>query len=166
MVVEHLLNFAILICLQLFFFVIHAVSVGEKKQIFTYLGKGMLLGLPFGIIFDLVVGKYFGLFDYELGYQMWFLVLNGIFSYGFMTANVILLRQHSLLHMYFWSSGLGLIYEIINHFFPVWQFTFGSALTEWISVVFVLYTGLIWLIMVALRLVYRIPFQAVSFVKL
>ena len=166
MFVENLLSFIVVISVQLFFFVIHAVSVNRKAQVFAYLRKGMLLGLPFGIVFDLVVGEHFGLFDYQFGYDIRFLIINGIFSYGFMLANVILLHRHSLQHMYFWSVGLAVIYEITNYFFPVWEWTFGSTVMEYVTVILFLYAGLTWGMMLMLRMVYRIPFRLVSFIKL
>jgi len=166
MLIEHLLSFTVVIAVQLFFFIIHAVSVNRKAQVFNYLRKGMLIGLPFGIIFDLVIGKHFGLFDYKLGYELWFLIINGIFSYGFMLANVILLHRHSLKHMYLWSVGLAVIYEIINYFFPVWEWTFWSTKMEYATVILLLYAGLTWGMMLVLRMVYRIHFRLVPFIKL
>lgn len=165
MITQPLLNFIILVSLQLLFFIVHAWRVGEKDKISQYLVKGMTIGLPFGVIFDLIVGKYFGLFDYELGYVMWFLVINGIFSYGFMIANVFLLRKHSTIDMYLWSAGLGLTYEVINFFFPVWEFTFATPWIEYSTVILILYIGLVWLMMAALQYVYKIGFRLVPFGK-
>jgi len=162
---DPLVDFTILVSLQLVLFIAQAVVVGEKGSILSYLLKGMALGLPFGIAFDLIVGQYFGLFTYVLEYQFWFLVINGIFSYGFMIANVMLMRKCSFIPMYLWSAGLGLALEVVNHFFPVWEFTFGSALVEFKMVVFCLYIGLAWLMMVALQLVYKTDFRVVPFLK-
>lgn len=166
MLVENFLSFIVVISVQLFFFVFHAVSVNRKAQVFAYLRKGMLLGLPFGIAADLFLGKVIFIHDYEIGFKVWFLIINGIFSYGFMAANVILLHRHSLHHMYLWSVGLASVYEITNYFFPVWEWTFGSAVMEYAVVILLLYAGLTWGMMLMLRMVYRIPFRLVAFIKL
>lgn len=162
---SNLLDFAVLVSLQLIIFSIYAYKVGEKDNIGKYLKQGMLLGLPFGVVFDLVIGKYFGLFTYVLGYDLWFLIINGIFSYGFMITNVILFRKYAPVRMYISTACLGLTYETMNHFWPVWEFTFATPLAELVSVVFVLYIGLAWLMMVALQLVFKNPFRLVPFGK-
>jgi hypothetical protein len=90
-------------------------------------------------------------------------VINGIFSFGFMIANVMLLKGHSLFHMYLWSAGLGLTYEIVNWKFPVWEWNFGPSLFEYLFVILVAYAGLTWLMMVSLRIVKGVRFRMVPF---
>lgn len=160
---ENLISFGIVIVSQLIFFVIHAISVGHKKEIFKYLKTGCFVGLPFGIIFDLIVGKYLGIFHYELGFVWWFLIINGILSYGFMIANILLLKGHSVIHMYLWSVGLGLMYEVTNWFFPVWEWSFISSVSKYVIVVFVAYSGLTWLMMLFLRIMKGIKFRLIPF---
>lgn len=49
------------------------------------LHKGPLLclsGIPFGTVFDLVIGRYYGVFSYPYA-SFFFLCLNGLLSYGF-----------------------------------------------------------------------------------
>jgi hypothetical protein len=150
------------ILVQLVFFIIHAVSVGHTRHVLSYVGKGMLLGLPFGVVFDLLIGQYFGIYNNLLGFGFLFLTINGIFSYGLMIANVMLLQHHSLHHMYFWSIGLALVYEAVNYYYPVWEWTFGTPLVEYAVVILVAYCGLATLMMCALRTVYRVQFKSVS----
>ncbi len=156
-----MIDFTVVVLVQLAFFVVHALSVGERKNILRYLGRGMIVGLPFGIVFDLIVGKSFGVFEYRLGFDIWFLALNGLLSYGFMMANVLLLHDHSVRHMYLWSAGLGLVYETANYFFPVWEWTFKTAYLEYAVVILAGYAGLAWLMMLVLRVVYKTRFKLV-----
>lgn len=164
MILTHLVSFTVVVVTQLVFFVVHAFSVGEQKNLIKYLGLGMLVGLPFGVVFDLVVGHYLGVFTYELGFVWWFLVINGIFSYGFMMANVFLLHGHSALHMYGWSAGLAAVYEVTNYFLPVWEWTFLSSNTlEILTVVLAAYFGLAWIMMLVLRFLFGTKFKIVPF---
>lgn len=160
---EHILSFFVVAFSQLMFFIIHAYSVGESDKISKYLKIGVLIGLPFGIIFDLIIGKTIGMFHYELGFVWWFLIINGIFSYGFMIANVLLLKGHSLPHMYFWSAGLGLTYEVVNWRFSVWEWDFASSFLEYLFVIFIAYAGLTWLIMLVLRVTKGVNFRLIPF---
>jgi hypothetical protein len=124
----------------------------------------MTLGVPFGICFDLLVGDFLGFYTYTEGFNLSFLFLNGLFSYGFMIANVRLLYHHSLLHTYLWSVCLAIVYEVTNYIFPVWNWTFLSNQTlEYVAVIFVLYVGLTTLIMAALKLLYRVHFRLLPF---
>jgi len=163
MIVENLLNFLVVILVQFIFLFIHAKSVRELSNLPTYLVQGMILGLPFGITFDVIIGKYVGMFDYQLGFTWWFLTINGILSYGIMIANVLLLFRHTLNHMYFWSVLIGLVYEVVNIFFPVWNWKFSSSAFEYLIVIGVAYAALTWLMMVALRLAYNKHFKLVPF---
>lgn len=163
MVLEHLTHFVIVIFIQLLFFLFHTVKTNNQANIKRFLLQGMLIGLAFGICFDLIFGKFIGMFAYELGFPLWFLVLNGFFSYGLMMANVLLLYHHSVLHMYFWSLLLGLTYEISNYFFPVWEWTFSYTLIEYVIVSFAAYFGLTLLMMCTLRVTLGIRFKLVPF---
>ncbi|MBP6924512.1 MAG: hypothetical protein KBB78_03005 [Candidatus Pacebacteria bacterium] len=161
---EHLTSFAVVILVQFLFFVVHSIIVGERSTIFKHLGQGMLLGLPFGIIFDLCVGKFVGMYEYQLGFMFWFLTINGLFSFGFMMANVRLLYHHTLKHLYVWSVLLALVYELTNYFFPVWNWTFASSATiEYAFVILIAYTGITVLMMGALKLTYRVHFRLLPF---
>lgn len=164
MITEHLLSFTIVVIIQLAFFIFHALAVGEGHKILSYLWKGMALGLPFGIIFDLLIGKVVGIYDYEIGFIWWFLIINGIFSFGFMIANVFLLQHHSLLHVLTWSSGLGIVYELTNYYFPVWEWTFATnPILELVIVVFAGYFGLVAIMMACMRLLYKFHFRLLLF---
>ncbi len=160
MLLENLTHFCLVILIQFIFFAIHAYGVGEQRNIGTYLKRGMMLGLPFGIIFDLIIGHWIGMYDYVLGYTWWFLNLNGLFSWGFMVANIFLLQHHTIRHMYIWTIGIGLVYEISNYFLPVWEWTFlVSPTIEYLVIIFAAYAGLTVGIMLAMRLTYKLHFR-------
>jgi len=163
MIEQHLINFSIVIVVQLLFFVAHAFFVKELKNVGRYLLLGAIVGVPFGIAFDLMVGLYTGIFTYTIGFPFWFLVLNGFFSYGFMIANVFLLHNHTVRHMFIWSTLLGLVYELINYLFPVWEWTFGANLFEYAVVVFAAYFGLAWMMMLVLQVLFGTQFKIVPF---
>ncbi|MEY2665508.1 MAG: hypothetical protein RLZZ480_613 [Candidatus Parcubacteria bacterium] len=164
MLESHYLSFFIVITVQFLFFVIHSLAVGERNTILKHTFQGMALGVPFGICFDLLVGEFLGLYTYAEGFNLPFLFINGLFSYGFMIANVRLLYHHSLLHTYLWSVCLAVVYELTNYIFPVWNWTFlPSAAFEYAIVILVLYAGITVLMMGALKLIYRVHFRLVPF---
>lgn len=161
---DHILSFAILISFQLLFFIIQVLLFGQTNNILKYLGRGMLLGLPFGIMFDALVGNIAGMFTYYLGFGLLFLTFNGILSYGFMMANVNLLQKFSLLQVYLWSVVIGALYELVNYFYPVWQWTFASnVMVQEIVVICGAYFGLTILMMICLRIVFGTKFRALPF---
>jgi len=163
MIDGHLFNFSIVVLIQLAFFLVHTLAVNEQKNFFRYLLKGMLLGLPFGICFDLVFGKYVGVFTYTIGFPLWILAINGLLSYGFMIANVLLLQRYSLFGTLGWSIGLGLVYEISNYFLPVWKWTFAEPMLEYFIVIAFGYFGLTGMMMFCLRMLYSVRFRLVPF---
>ena len=156
-------NFLVVISTQLIIFLVHAYKVGELSNIKKYLLKGLALGLPFGIIFDLIVGWQLGFFDYTFGFTPLFLVVNGILSYGLMIANVYLLYHHSLWHVYSWSVVIGASYELINYFFPVWQWTFATPAIEHLAVILVAYFGLTLIMIGSAQLAYQTRFRIMPF---
>ncbi len=161
---EHLLSFIAVIFVQVLFFIAHSIFVGEGRTILKHLWQGMLLGLPFGIVFDLIIGDFFGMYEYKLGFDFWFLVINGVFSFGFMMANVRLLYHHTVKHMYTWSVALAIVYETANYFFPVWNWSFMSSTPlEFAFVILVAYAGITVLMMGVLKLVYRIHFRMLQY---
>jgi len=163
MLFEHLFSFAVVIVSQLLFFIFHAWSVGELSNAPKYLIQGGVLGLPFGIASDLLVGHQLNIWSYELGWPLWFLTINGVFSYGFMIANVILLYKHSFLNMLVWVLGVGIVYEVTNHFFRVWNWEYLPFSTVQHFILFAFYVLLTWGIMVSLRIVFKYRFRLVPF---
>lgn len=163
MIEQHLINFSIVIVTQLLFFIIHAFFVKEIKNIGRYFLLGALVGIPFGIAFDLIIGLYLGIFAYTIGFPLWFLFINGLFSYGFMIANVFLLQNHTVHHMFIWSALLGMVYEVTNHLFPVWEWTFGTPLVEYGVVILFAYFGLAWMMMLVLQVLFGTQFKIVPF---
>ncbi len=162
---DNFLNFTVVILVQLVVFILHACIVGEKQNILLYLKRGCILGLPFGIIFDLIIGKYIGIFDYQMGFETPFLILNGIGSYGLMMANVLLIRKHPALYVYLWTISLGVVYEVANYLFPVWEWTFATAPYEYFIVTLAGYAGLSLLMTCTLRIVYGIKFRYIDLLR-
>lgn len=157
-------SFFIVVTIQFIFFAVHAFAVGEQGRLFDHLQRGVILGLPFGIILDLVFGHIIGIWDYALGFTWWFLIINGLFSYGFMVANVFLLQHHSFLHMYLWSICLGVVYEVTNYFLPVWEWTFShTPIFEYTGVLFIGYAGLTALMMGVMSVAYKFHFRLLPF---
>lgn len=160
---QNIINFLIVISIQLIFFIIHAFLVGEQKNIGRYLLLGTLVGLPFGIAFDLIVGLYAGVFTYTIGFPFYFLILNSALSYGFMLANVFLLQNYNVSRLFTWSVLLGLVYESSNYFFPVWEWTFSLPWVEYGVVIFAAYFGLAWIMMCVLQILFGKPFRIIPF---
>lgn len=136
------LNFIIILFIQFLFFLFVYYKIKSKIQILSFI-KLLLLGIPFGFVFDLVVGKYFGIFNYYLGFNIIFIIINGLFSYGIALATIELLKKEKPVKLYLWILLLAGTYEITNYFFPVWlwKFTNNLILNE-IIVVLVLYAEL------------------------
>lgn len=123
---EAWLNFAIVIFTQLFLFVVCAHYTKKFSDIPRILGWGALIGIVVGIPFDLLVGKFFGLHSFTLGFGIFFLSINTTLSYGLFVANILLLQHVRFLNFILWNIVVVAVYEIINSFFPVW--TWGFAL--------------------------------------
>jgi hypothetical protein len=124
----------------------------------------MIIGLPLGLFTDLTFGYWLGLWDYSFNYAWWSLIMIGTFSYGFMVANVFLLARHNPLQIYIWSIGLAVVYESINYFFPVWEWTFATnPIVEYLSVTFILYAVGTVVMMTTMRLAYKTHFRLLPF---
>ncbi len=123
-------DFSIVILVQFLLFIVHAWYEKRLRDVPRVLGQSFLIGIAFGIPFDLIVGKFFGLYSYELGFGLYFLIINGALSYGLMQANTLLMQRVRLPHFYVWTIVVGLVYEITNYFFRVWTWEFASVRTE------------------------------------
>ncbi len=77
-----------------------------------------------GLLYDLVLGKFFGLASYALGFGVFFLIINGALSYGLFAASTLLMQRARLQYFFPWIIALIAVYEITNHFFPVWTWKF------------------------------------------
>ncbi len=135
-------SFAVVILVQFVLFIIHAYFEKRISQVLNILAWGILIGAVFGVLFDGVVGKLMGLYRYELGFDVTFLLINGAFSYGLMQANTLLMQRVSFFHFYVWTIIVGIIYEVTNHFFRVWTWDFSTPYVEFIVVHAVGYIGL------------------------
>jgi hypothetical protein len=135
-------SFSVVIFVQLVLFIFHALYEKRFSEVLKITTLSIAIGIPFGILFDLAVGKILSLYYYELGFGIFFLTINGALSYGLMQANTLLMQRVSLRHFYFWTLGVGLVYEITNNFFKVWTWDFSTTLIETIVVHLVGYIGL------------------------
>lgn len=155
-------SFSIVIGIQLVLFFIHAWYEGRLRDVPYMLALGCAIGVVFGIPFDLIVGHYFGLYTYVLGFTFPFLFWNGLLSFGFMQANVLLMEKVGLIHFLLWSMLVGVVYEVTNYLFPVWEWEFGPIWFEYLAVVCVLYAGLAGLMAVVWNLLFRHKFMIIT----
>ncbi len=140
--INHWFSFAVVILVQLLLFIVHAWYEKRLKEVPRVLGISLLVGIPFGIAFDLIVGKFVGLYSYELGFSLFFLTINGALSYGLMQANAVLMEKVHFGHFYLWTIGVGLVYEVTNYYFRVWNWEFSTPLIETLIVHGLGYIGL------------------------
>ena len=131
-------HFAIIAFIQLALFVTCAYYQDRLTKTLRMFGWGPLIGIVFGLPLDLIVGKYFGLYTYILGFTPTFLILNWVVLNGLFAANILLAQHLRLSYFFAWTLVLMVAHEVPNYFFRVWtwQFSFSS-----IEHVIVLITG-------------------------
>ncbi len=155
-------NFLAVVCVQLLFF----LFLAYRKRAFKKVTPGLLvrsvaLGVVFGIAFDLLVGKYLGVFDYALHFDPLFLAINGGLSYGLWILTVQLLQAERFLSFFAWTIAIGAAYEIADYFYPVWAWSFGGGFLYQESIVILAaYCGLALLAAFAVSRTTRIRFRA------
>ncbi|HNV88930.1 MAG TPA: hypothetical protein PKL53_08220 [Methylotenera sp.] len=76
----------------IFFLFVAAIEKKTPDEISKALLYGVIVGIPFGLTYDIYVGKTLGIFSYRLGWSLNFLVINAFFSYGIAIATVRLLN--------------------------------------------------------------------------
>ncbi|MEK7638555.1 MAG: hypothetical protein AAB388_00160 [Patescibacteria group bacterium] len=118
------LNFSIVVLIQLVFFVLFANYQKRLPEVPKILVYGIIVGAVIGLTYDLVLGKYFGLVSYLLGFGANFLLVNAALSYGLFVASILLMQKVSTIHFTIWLSILVAVYETANYFFPVWAYEF------------------------------------------
>ena len=134
-------NFGVFIFIQLLLFSI--LSYYQKKSLVALqvLWRGALIGFVFGLVLDHAVGEYFGLTSYVLGFGFFFLCLNALLSYGLFSATILLFQDVQPWLLFVWSSFIMAVYEIANHFFPVWIWKFPVPPIAFFVVLLVGYFG-------------------------
>jgi hypothetical protein len=121
-------NFFVIICVQLVVLLALAYRKSAIKNLTpSLLVRSIVAGALFGIVFDLSVGEYLGIFDYTLHFDPLFLLVNDCLSYSIWLLTVQLLQSERLLSFYAWTTVIGLVYEIANYYYPVWSWTFGGS---------------------------------------
>jgi hypothetical protein len=155
-------NFIVVICAQLVIFLFLAYKKKATLKIRPRIVlKSIAVGTVFGIAFDVVVGKYLGIFNYVLHFDPLFLIINGALSYGLWILTIQLLQSERFISFCTWSIGIGLVYEIVNYFYPVWIWTFGgSFLYQESLVIFIAYCGLAILAALTASFTMKTPFKA------
>lgn len=118
------ISFGVVIFAQFIFFVLSAFYYKKSRSIPRLLLLGIILGTAIGLLYDNLLGKYFGLFSYTLGFETIFLLLNASLSYGLFVATILLIQKVNTVHFVAWLSTLIAVYEITNYFFPVWSYNF------------------------------------------
>lgn len=131
---EAWLDFIIVIFVQLILFVIHACYEKRLSDVPRILGWGIFSGIVPGLLFDLIFGKFFGLFSYTLGFGLFFLTLNAALLYGLFAANMLLMQRARLAHFFIWTMIVGAVFEITNLFVPLWTWEFAVPSVEFLIV--------------------------------
>jgi len=113
------LNFVLLVTVQWGIGVALAGAMRARvKQIVAACAIGLLLGIPFGLGFDLLIGRNAGIFGYYLPPRAGFIFLNGLLSYGAAVATAAFFPrlilpdaasevEHRKLVLLFWLLILG-----------------------------------------------------------
>ncbi|MFA5877555.1 MAG: hypothetical protein WC880_04315 [Candidatus Paceibacterota bacterium] len=138
---EAWLNFTIVVFMQLLLFIIHAYYAKKLSDVPRILLWGALIGIVIGMLFDLVLGKFFGLHSYTLGFGLFFLSLNVALSYGLFAANILLMQYVRLPYFFLSIIIVMAVYEITNHFFRVWAWNFVLPRFEFLMVLLAGYFG-------------------------
>lgn len=152
-------HFFIVIAVQFLFFIVLARRYKERDPVRIFL-RSALLGLVFGVVFDLVFGQYLNLFGYSLGFGPFFLLVNGALSYGLMIATVWLCRRDTFFAFYKQTVYIGIVYESINYLSSVWSWSFmTNGVLQELVVLCAAYFGLASLMAVSIRLMTKTTFR-------
>lgn len=138
---EAWLDFAAMILIQFLLFIAFAFYQKRLSEVPRLLVQGFLIGIPFGLGFDLILGKYLGLSSYVLGFNAPFLIPNAILSYGLFAANILLLKQTRLRYLLLWTLFITAVYEVANLFFHVWTWEFVLPIIPFLIMLAVGYSG-------------------------
>ena len=136
---EAWLHFTVIVSVQMLLLIVHAYSAGRLADVPRLFGWGALIGVAVGVPFDLVVGQFFEIHSYALGFSLYFLVINAALSYGLFVANTLLLQHVRLPYFCLWTVIMMAVYEITNHFFRVWTWEFGLPRFEFLMVLLIGY---------------------------
>ncbi|MCA9365753.1 hypothetical protein KC723_02570 [Candidatus Kaiserbacteria bacterium] len=153
MILDPMVNFWIFVLVQFTFFVLVAFHLNKADKIIKYLLLGLIIGLPFGVAFDLLIGEYVGVFSYYLGFTKDFVIINAVLSYGLLISTVALIKNLKIISLYLWSVLIACVYELINYLSPVWEWTFGGFLYELVVVIGAAYFGLMLLMILVIKAV-------------
>lgn len=124
---EAWLQFSVVILVQLIFFVIFASYQKRLPETPKILLHGVIIGIILGLLYDNLLGRYFGIFSYTLGFEIPFLLTNAALSYGLFVASTLLLQKTQTSYFIAWMTALIVVYETTNYFFPVWMYEFSLS---------------------------------------
>lgn len=152
------ISFGVVIFTQFIFFVLSALYYKKVSSILRLLLLGIVLGTAIGLVYDNLLGRYFGLFSYTLGFNASFLILNASLSYGFFVATALLVQKVSTVRFIVWLSVLVSVYEIANYFFPVWIYHFSLPFVPFFILCLVGYSSGALLASFVSKFVFKQPF--------
>jgi len=152
------INFSLVVLIQFSFFFITALYYKKLKEVPLILLYGFIIGTIVGLLYDLALGKYLGLFSYSFGFEIPYLLLNASISYGLFVASVLLLQTIRTLHFTIWLSALVIVYEITNLYFPVWTYGFTLPLIPFFIICLIGYSSGAVLASTIAYLIYKHPF--------
>lgn len=90
-------NFAAVVAVQLLWFVVVSIGRVSIREGIRNLAVGAAAGIPLGLFFDLVIGRYASIFHYaDFPTTSSFMLANGILSYGLAIAAVLSFQQDVL----------------------------------------------------------------------
>jgi hypothetical protein len=139
--VEAWLNFTVVVFAQFLIFIAYAYYAKKLSDVPRMFGLGALVAIVVGLPFDLLVGKLFGFHSFALGFGLFFLIVNAVFSYGLFVSNILLMQNVKLRYFFLWVIVLVLVYEITNYFFSVWTWEFTLPHFAFLVVLIVGYFG-------------------------
>ncbi|MEX0917175.1 MAG: hypothetical protein WDZ90_01485 [Candidatus Paceibacterota bacterium] len=119
---EPWLNFVVVIFIQLLLLIVYACYKKKLSDVPRILGLGIVIGMGVGLLSDLVLGKFFGLWSYALGFSSLPLMLTAVFVYGLFSASILLMQHARLLHFFVLTMIMMVVYETTNYFFRVWSY--------------------------------------------
>lgn len=150
-------SFVVIISVQIVFFALTAFYF-KKPPSSKLLLRGAAIGMTVGLVYDILLGGYFGLFSYTLGFEIQFLLINASLSYGIFAANTLLLEKVSTIHFVIWLSALVSVYEITNFYFPVWSYNFALPLIPFFILCLIGYSSGALLTSFIAKLLFKQPF--------
>jgi len=127
-------NFFVIVFVQLVLFLAHALYEKKFAQIIPILSQAIFGGIVLGLSFDLLFGKFFGMYSYTVGFDFLPLLIIAVFGYGLFVAHVLLMKEVTLVNFWFRIMLVAAGFEIANVYFPTWVWEFPWTFSEYLFV--------------------------------